>query len=68
MRLLFSFVTLLVSIVLSSAASAATLIVDSNGILTGATGVNVGGTLYDVEFVDGSCIALFDGCDRFARL
>ncbi|MGB5104126.1 MAG: hypothetical protein WBO04_12550 [Steroidobacteraceae bacterium] len=44
------------------AAPAMTLQV-TGGVLTGATGVNVGGTLYDVEFVDGTCIALFDGCD-----
>ena len=30
----------------------------------GPTGVNVGGTLYDVEFVDGTCVALFTGCDQ----
>lgn len=35
-------------------ASAATLIVDSNGILTGATGVDVLGISYDVEFVEGT--------------
>ena len=63
MRLLFSFVALIVSFLLACAASAATLIVNDGGILTGATGVNVGGTLYDVTFVDGTCIALFDGCD-----
>jgi hypothetical protein len=39
------------------------LIVNGSGILTGATGVVVNGTVYDVEFVDGSCAALFDGCD-----
>lgn len=38
----------------------------TNGLLTGASGVNVGGTLYDVEFLDGSCAALFDGCDSAA--
>ena len=49
---------------LSSAPSfAATLNVDGSGQLTGASGVNVGGTLYDVTFVDGTCTALFDGCD-----
>ena len=51
------------SFLLACAASAATLIVNDSGILTGATGVNVGGTLYDVTFVDGTCIALFEGCD-----
>jgi hypothetical protein len=45
------------------ASRAVTLQVDGSGILTGATGVNVGGTLYDVQFLDGSCISLFTGCD-----
>lgn len=35
----------------------------SGGKLIGASGVDVGGTLYDVEFVDGSCVSLFSGCD-----
>ena len=43
-------------------AQAATLDV-VGGTLMGASGVNVGGTLYDVSFDDGSCIALFNGCD-----
>ncbi len=33
------------------------------GLLRGATGVNVGGTFYDVQFVEGTCIDLYDGCD-----
>jgi len=33
------------------------------GILVGANGVDVGGTLYDVTFMDGTCQALFGGCD-----
>lgn len=33
------------------------------GQLLGATGVNVNDTLYDVEFKDGTCVALYDGCD-----
>ena len=49
-------------LVLATPTSAADLTVDSNGILTGATGVNVGGTLYDVSFLDGTCVALFSGC------
>jgi hypothetical protein len=47
-------------------ARAATLIIDDSGAtpeLLGATGVSVNGTLYDVEFVDGSCVLLFTGCD-----
>jgi hypothetical protein len=47
----------------SSVGSAAVLQVASNGILTGATGVNVDGALYDVSFVDGTCVEIFAGCD-----
>lgn len=45
-----------------SGAQAVTLHV-AGGKLTGASGVEVDGVLYDVEFRDGTCIALFDGCD-----
>jgi hypothetical protein len=47
-------------------AHAALLLIDHTGAtpeLLGATGVSVNGTLYDVTFIDGSCVALFDGCD-----
>jgi hypothetical protein len=33
------------------------------GQLFGASNVDVGGVLYDVEFLDGTCIAVYDGCD-----
>ncbi len=33
------------------------------GELVGATNVDVDGVLYNVEFLDGSCIGLFSGCD-----
>jgi len=46
----------------ASVANAATLNV-VGGQLLGASGVDVGGTLYNVEFLDGACIALLDGCD-----
>ena len=46
------------------AAQAVTLQINGDGILTGATDVDVGGTLYDVQFLDGSCISLFTGCDN----
>ena len=36
----------------------------AGGQLMGAFGVDVGGTLYDVEFVEGTCPALFSGCDE----
>jgi hypothetical protein len=34
------------------------------GQLMGATDVNVRGTLYDVKFIDGTCIEIFGGCDE----
>lgn len=46
-----------------SAHAAPVLQVNANGILTGAKGVDVGGQLYDVEFLDGTCVSLFSGCD-----
>lgn len=47
---------------LSAPASAATLnVVD--GQLFGATNIDVSGTLYNVEFVDGSCAVIFSDCD-----
>jgi hypothetical protein len=41
----------------------AALLQVSGGMLTGATGVLVNGVAHDVVFVDGSCIAVFGGCD-----
>jgi len=58
-----SLVVLALGLAATSAHASPVLIVNGSGILTGATGVNVGGTLYDVEFVDGTCVALFTGCD-----
>jgi hypothetical protein len=48
------------------AAAAPTLQIDGNGVPLGALGIDVAGTLYDVTFVDGTCAALFDGCDDAA--
>jgi hypothetical protein len=59
LRALASFVALFFAV---SSASAATLNV-VGGQLLGASGVDVGGTLYTVEFLQDSCIALYDGCD-----
>jgi hypothetical protein len=44
------------------AARAATLDV-VNGELVGAFDVMVNGALYDVSFVDGTCVDVFEGCD-----
>jgi len=56
---LASFIVLLLA---SPSASAATLNV-SGGQLLGASGVIVDGSSYNVEFLDGTCIALYSGCD-----
>lgn len=50
-----------------TASSAVIWIGDATG-LTGARNVDVGGTLYDVTFVDGTCGDLFDGCDDASDL
>ena len=48
--------------VTAHASAAPTLLVNNDGILTGATGIDVGGTKYNVTFADGSCNSLFNGC------
>lgn len=40
-----------------------TLLLNGDSRFTGATGVDVDGTLYDVAFLDGTCEGVFDGCD-----
>ena len=64
-----------VILTLASAANPAALLLNASGILTGATGVTVAGTLYNVEFVDGTCAAvdahdqrIFAGCDATSDL
>jgi hypothetical protein len=54
---------LVLGLMAGSAEASAILIVNGSGILLGATGVTVDGALYDVEFLDGTCVALFSGCD-----
>ncbi len=49
-----------------SALSNGAILTIDNGILMGATGVDVNGVLYDVSFIDGTCIELFDGCNENA--
>ena len=46
--------------------SASALILDVNGMgsLLGAQNVMVNGASYDVQFLDGSCVDLFTGCDE----
>ena len=42
----------------------ATMPIVVDGTLRGAPGVEVAGSVYDVEFVEGSCRSLFAGCDE----
>jgi len=44
------------------------ILVIESGQLTGARGVDVNGSLYNVGFRAGSCISVFDGCDDSADL
>ncbi len=53
---------LVVTLGFAPCVSAATLTV-SGGILTGATHVDIGGAFYDVQFIGGTCAAVFTGCD-----
>lgn len=45
---------------------AATLLIDGGGNLTGATDVDVDGTLYDVTFAVGTCGDVFTGCEELS--
>lgn len=58
------FLGLLAAVNFSAAPSAAaTLTVNAGGELTGASGVNVNGSLFDVTFTDERCDEILDGCD-----
>lgn len=61
-RPLRAVLTTVIALTFSSLAGALTLDV-RGGELYGAFGVPVDGYLYNVEFVDGTCADLFDGCD-----
>jgi hypothetical protein len=52
---------------ISSLANAALIdvtqkIVTGSGLITGVTGVVVGSDIYDVAFIDGTCIEIWNGC------
>jgi hypothetical protein len=55
---------LLLASCMGFASAQAAVLQVSGGELVGALGVNVGGALYDVQFVEGTCVALFSGCDE----
>ena len=49
--------------IFSTTSRAAPILDIVGGELMGASNVNISGTYYDVEFVGGSCVARFNGCD-----
>ncbi len=64
---IFIALALLGSVVIGATSSEthAGVILDvSDGQLRGARNIDVRGTLYDVRFVEGTCVALFSGCDE----
>ena len=48
----------------SPVGAAPILQIDGDGQLYGATGVDVDGTFYDVQFLNGTCSELYNGCDE----
>jgi len=60
---LASFTLALVTFILPSVSQATLILNVQNDILMGASGVSVNGTLYDVQFKDGTCVDLFSNCD-----
>ncbi len=64
MKKLASIKYLFILSILYSSNSIGAVLNTSGGILTGASGVNVNGTLYDVAFREGTCADLFSGCDQ----
>ena len=64
---IYSFLTLVAFLAVSSLGSAATLSV-VGGELVGASNVVVDGKRYDVAFRDGTCASLFTGCDSVTDL
>ena len=63
---LFSLITVIASCITLPTSSYAlpVLQVNETGQLTGATGVELLGSFYDVEFIEGTCSEIFSGCDE----
>ena len=59
----FALAAALAALTAPSSLAAAVKLNVVGGHLLGARNVDVDGTLYDVEFVEGTCVAVFDGCD-----
>ncbi len=61
-RIIAAVAVLSIGLFTLSTTNAATLNV-VGGQLVGASGVDVDGALYNVQFVDGSCVSVFYGCE-----
>jgi len=57
-------IALMVLMLLVSGMSNAVLITNAGGELTGATDIDIAGELFDVSFLDGTCISIFSGCNE----
>lgn len=64
LRLALISITAAVAFLAPRSADGAPILQVVGGELTGAAGVEVDGALYDVEFLDGTCVAVFNGCDN----
>jgi hypothetical protein len=65
MRNLFNNLLFSIFLVASGAANSTASLIVTNGVLTGATEVDVAGKSYDVFFDDGTCISLYGNCSLF---
>jgi len=63
MARLFKIIQIMCALLIGGTSAQALTLDIQNGILFGASDVDVHGKLYDVQFVDGSCNDLFNGCD-----
>ena len=64
-RLAIAFAIASVGVVPSASASS---LVFNGTTLTGVTGLDVGGALFDAAFIDGSCSGVFPGCGQSAAI
>ncbi len=62
-RIFAALVGILAMFMAAPAVATATLTTNGSGQLTGVTGLTVGSSTYNVTFADGTCPALFSGCD-----
>jgi len=60
----FAFATLLFVGFAYSAPKAATVVTFGGGEITGVTGLEIGGTTYNVQLFDGSCVVGYFGCNE----